>query len=262
MKFRGTKDITTSFLNIRENLLIWHLNEKGPEQSKAGLLVVVYNATIQLWFHLKFSWLNIMIFAHITNKVNKTIGFVLFLWNSITFSWFHFKLCLEHQRICAWIEKLFAESIAFVMFLWNETTLCIFDLVSFQTLLIKPEDVCMYKTRCSNTIGFLMFLWNETALLMFEVVSFQTLLIKPLDCCPYNKGVPKQLVLYYFFEMKPLYGFLRWFHSKLCVYNLRIFASIKVDKVYHEFVLGSLNESSWREDWRGKPTGGWTGRTL
>ena len=176
LKFRGTKDITTSFLNIRENLLIWHLNEKGPEQSKAGLLVVVYNATIQLWFHLKFSWLNIMIFAHITNKVNKTIGFVLFLWNWITFSRFHLKLCLEHTRICAWIEKLFAESIAFVMFLWNETTLCIFELVSFQTLLIKP-----------------------------------------LDCCPYKTRVPKPLVLYCFFEMKPLYSFLTRCHFKLCL---------------------------------------------
>ena len=53
LKFRGTKDITTSFLNIRENLLIWHLNEKGPEQSKAGFWVFVCNESIQLWFHLK-----------------------------------------------------------------------------------------------------------------------------------------------------------------------------------------------------------------
>ena len=136
-----------------------------------------------------------MILAHIQIKVNKSIGFVLFLLNLINLSWYHFKLCLEHQRICAWIEKLFAESIAFVMLLWNETTLYIFELVSFQTLLIKPEDVCMYKTRCSKTIGVLMFLYNETTLFIFEMVSFQTLLIKHLDCCPYVICVPKPRVL-------------------------------------------------------------------
>ena len=57
-------------------------------------------------------------------------------------------------------------------------------------------------------------------------MSFQTLLIKPLDCCPYKKGVPKPLVLLCIFEMKPLYKCLKWFHSKLCLYNLGFFAFI------------------------------------
>ena len=134
-----------------------------------------------MWFHLTLWLENIRILAHIKNKVDTSIYFVLFFWKCITFSWFHFKLCLDNTRILAWIEKLVAERIGFVMFLWDEITLCIFWMVSFQTLLIKPEGVCMYKTGCSKTIGFVMLLWHEPILCMFEVVPFQILLITLLD---------------------------------------------------------------------------------
>ena len=69
-----------------------------------------------------------------------------------------FPTLLRKPWVFAWIENMVAECIGFAMFLSNEITLCIFGMVSFQTLLIKPKDSYTYKEGRSKTIGFAMFL--------------------------------------------------------------------------------------------------------
>ena len=51
----------------------------------------------------------------------------------------------------------------FFMFLWGETIVLIFEMVSFQALLIQPEDFCLSYKGYSKTIGFVIsFYWNHS----------------------------------------------------------------------------------------------------
>ena len=120
-----------------------------------------------------------------------------------------------------------SKTIGFVMLFWHETTLCIFEVVPFQTLLITLLDCCMYTKVSSKTIGVVMFLWNETILFLFCNGFISKNAYKIHEFCIYNKVCPQTIGFVQFLEMNSLYVCLKWFNFKVCLSNLKVFDRIK-----------------------------------
>ena len=77
------------------------------------------------------------------------------------------------------------------------------------------------------------------------MVSFQTLLVQPGIFCLYYKGCSKTIgVVLFFFQMKPLSVFLKWFHFKLCLYLFVWLNILEIQLQKHWFYNGCITNSS------------------